>query len=177
MRRETIERLLPGVYQRAAEPGSPLSAVLDVMAGLHEPDERLLSAVDDLFAPYRTTEPLIRYLTGWVSLGYLLGADGGADGGANGWAPLPIPPARLRNLVAESPRLARWRGTPGGLRWFLEIATGVNGFVVEEPVDRAFHFVLHVPPQAEDQLGVIRRIVAMEKPAAATYEIVMERAG
>jgi hypothetical protein len=168
MRRQSIERLLPGMYQRAAEPGSPLSAVLDVMAGLHEPDERILAAVDDLFTPYRTTEPLARYLTGWVSLGYLLGTEDGA--------PLPIPPGRIRDLVAESPRLARWRGTPGGLRWFLETATGIGGFTVEEPVDRPFHFVLHVPPQAEDQLGVVRRIVEMEKPAAATYEIVQERA-
>jgi phage tail-like protein len=156
MRRQAIEQLLPAVYQRVAgAPGSVLGALLEVMDILHEPDEALLEHVDDLFSAYRTADRLVPFLARWVAL----------DG------QLPLPVGHLRDLVAESVLLARWRGTPDGLCRFLSLATGVAGFTVDEPPDRPFHFVVRVPPAAAAHLPLIRRIVVREKPAATTYDI------
>ncbi|KAB1903870.1 phage tail protein, partial [Micromonospora sp. AMSO31t] len=161
MRRAAIERLLPAAYQRAAGPGSVLSALLDVMEALHAPDEAVLADVDALFAPYRTPDGFVAYLTRWVAMDHVVAAPR-TD------APLPLPVGRLRDLVAHGALLARWRGTPYGMRTALELATGVTGFVLEEPADRPFHVVVRVPPAAADRLALVTRIVEAEKPAAVT---------
>jgi phage tail-like protein len=171
MRRQTIERLLPTGYQRAAVEGSVLGALLDVMETLHAPDEELLANVDSLFAPYTAPERFVPFLTGWVTLDYLVGVPR-----PGGDVRLPLPAGRVRDLIANGAALAKLRGTPIGLRWFLQIATGAVGFVIEEPPARPFHFVVRVPPEARPYLGVINRIVEMEKPAASTFEVVAETA-
>jgi phage tail-like protein len=172
MRRQTIERLLPTAYQRANVEHSVLRALLDVMEQLHEPDEQLLAKVDELFAPYTAPDRFIPFLTGWVTLDYLVGVPR-----PDGEVRMPLPVGRVRDLIANGAALAKLRGTPIGLRWFLQIATGATGFVIEEPADAPFHFVLRVPPDAEQYLGVINRIVEMEKPAASTFEVVTGPAG
>ncbi|MCP2327987.1 phage tail-like protein [Hamadaea flava] len=168
MRRAAIERLLPAAYQRAAVPGSVLSALLDAMETLHEPDERLLADVDSLFSAYRTSEALAAYLTRWVALDQVITSPSGAR--------LPIRPGDLRNLVAIGAHLAQWRGTPYGMRRALEVATGVPGFTVVEPADRPFHLIVRVPPAAADRLALVTRLVSVEKPAATTFEVVVEPA-
>ncbi|MEU8315163.1 phage tail protein [Micromonospora sp. NPDC048887] len=165
MRRAAIERLLPAAYQRAAGPGSVLGALLDVMEALHAPDEAVLADVDALFAPYRTPDGFVAYLTRWVAMDHVVAAPR-AD------APLPLPAGRLRDLVAHGALLARWRGTPHGMRTALELATGVTGFVLDEPPDRPFHLVVRVPPAAAGRLALVTRIVEAEKPAAVTVEVV-----
>lgn len=165
MRHQAIERLLPAAYQRAATPGSVLSALLDVMEAMHAPDEVLLDGVDDLFAAYRTRAHLLPYLARWLALDHLVPQVGRGGAGS------AVAAGRLRDLVAEGAALAQWRGTAHGLRRTLEIATGATGFTIEEPADRPFHFVVRVPPAAADQLALVRRIVAAEKPAAATAEV------
>ncbi|MFF5174640.1 phage tail protein [Micromonospora sp. NPDC000089] len=165
MRRTAIERLLPAAYQRASAPGSVLYALLEVMEALHAPDEAVLADVDALFAPYRTPDGFVAYLTRWVAMDHVL-APPRPD------APLPLPAGRLRDLVAHGALLARWRGTPYGMRTALELATGVTGFVLDEPADRPFHLVVRVPPAAVGLLPVITRIVEAEKPAAVTAEVV-----
>ncbi|MEV4490726.1 phage tail protein [Micromonospora coxensis] len=164
MRRAAIERLLPAAYQRAAVDGSVLAALLDVMEALHAPDEAVLADVDALFAAYRAPDPLVAYLTRWVAMDHVL-APPRPD------APLPLPVGRLRDLVAHGAQLARWRGTPYGMRTALELATGVTGFVLDEPADRPFHLVVRVPPAAVGLLAVVTRIVEAEKPAAVTVEV------
>ncbi|GGR94933.1 hypothetical protein GCM10010169_44430 [Micromonospora fulviviridis] len=164
MRRAAIERLLPAAYQRAAGPGSVLGALLDVMEALHAPDEAVLADVDALFAPHRTPDGFVAYLTRWVAMDHVVAAPR-AD------APLPLPLGRLRDLVAHGALLARWRGTPYGMRTALELATGVTGFVLDEPADRPFHVVVRVPPAAADRLALVTRVVEAEKPAAVTVEI------
>ncbi|MFJ6956259.1 phage tail protein, partial [Micromonospora aurantiaca] len=77
----------------------------------------------------------------------------------------------LRDLVAHGALLARWRGTPYGMRTALELATGVTGFVLDEPPERPFHLVVRVPPAAADRLALVTRIVEAEKPAAVTVEV------
>jgi phage tail-like protein len=166
MRHQAIERLLPSAYQRAATSGSMLSAMLDVMEDLHAPDEAVLETVDDLFAAYRTRDEFLPFLARWLALDHLV-----PQGGAGNPARLPMPVGRLRNLIAEGAALAQLRGTPEGLRRTLEIATGVTGFVIEEPASRSYHFVVRVPPAAADQLALIRRVVNTEKPAATTAEV------
>ncbi|MEV4830412.1 phage tail protein [Micromonospora sp. NPDC049257] len=166
MRRAAIERLLPAAYQRAAGPGSVLAALLDVMEALHAPDEALLAEVDALFAPYRTPDGFAGYLTRWVAMDHVLGPP-------RPDAPPALPVGRLRDLVAHGALLARWRGTPYGMRTALELATGVTGFVLDEPVDRPFHLVVRVPPEAAGLLTVVTRIVEAEKPAAVTAEVVL----
>ena len=87
--------------------------------------------------------------------------------------------ARLRELVAEASDLARWRGTTRGLVRFLEVATGLEGFGVDEaPMDEAgrlrpFHVVVHGPAQAVEMRPLIERIVESEKPAHVTCDIVL----
>ncbi|MEH0819806.1 phage tail protein [Micromonospora sp. CPCC 205714] len=166
MRRAAIERLLPTAYQRAAGPGSVLGALLDVMEALHAPDEAVLADVDALFGPYRAPDGFVAYLTRWVAMDHVL-ASPRPD------APPELPVGRLRDLVAHGAHLARWRGTPYGMRTALDLATGVTGFVLDEPVDRPFHLVVRVPPAAAGLLAVINRIVAAEKPAAVTAEVVL----
>ncbi|MDG4752041.1 phage tail protein [Micromonospora sp. WMMD718] len=164
MRRAAIERLLPAAYQRAACPGSVLGVLLDVMEALHAPDEAVLADVDALFGPYRTPDGFVAYLTRWVAMDHVVAAPR-AD------APLPLPAGRLRDLVAHGALLARWRGTPYGMRTALELATGVTGFVLDEPPERPFHLVVRVPPAAADRLALVTRIVEAEKPAAVTVEV------
>ncbi|WMF04505.1 phage tail protein [Micromonospora robiginosa] len=165
MRRTAIERLLPAAYQRAAGPGSVLGALLDVMEALHAPDEAVLADVDALFGPYRTPDGFVAYLTRWVAMDHVVSAP-------RSDAPLPLPLGRLRDLVAHGALLARWRGTPYGMRTALELATGVTGFVLDEPAERPFHLVVRVPPAAADRLALVTRIVEAEKPAAVTVEVV-----
>lgn len=157
MRRADIERLLPAVYQHAAGAGGPLAALLDVMEGLHEPVERRLASIEDLFAPYRSPVAFLPYLLGWLAMDHI---------GRS------LPPARQRDLAARAGDLARTRGTAAGLCALLETVTGVAGFAVDEPAERPFHIVVRVPDAARDQLYLVRRAVELEKPAAVTAEIV-----
>ncbi|SCF13721.1 phage tail protein [Micromonospora chokoriensis] len=167
MRRSAIERLLPAAYQRACVPGSVLWTLLDVMEALHAPDEAILAEVDALFDPYRAPDAMVVRLTGWVAMDHVV-ASPRPD------TPLPLPVGRLRDLVADAALLARWRGTPYGMRRALELATGMVGFAIDEPAEQPFHVVVRVPAAAAGQLAVITRIVEAEKPASATVEIVLE---
>jgi len=161
MRSDRIARLLPSAYQRAATPDSVLCGLLDAMEELHAPSEAVLASVDTLPAPYRAPAALLPFLTRWVALDHL-----GITGA--------VPAGRLRDLVACGAYLARWRGTATGLRALLETATGVSGFAVEETAQRPFHIVVRVPATAADRLDLVRRLVALEKPAATTCDVVPE---
>jgi phage tail-like protein len=167
MQRAAIERLLPAAYQREATDGSVLAAVLDVMETLQAPSMRTLAAVDDLFAPYRTPDHLVTFLARWVALDHLLPS-------ARRESSTVIPVGRVRNLVARGAELAQWRGTAAGLRQLLETATGVVGFDIDEPPDQPFHIVVRVPAAAVDHLPLIRRVVALEKPAACTCDVTVD---
>lgn len=176
MHRDRIEQLLPTMYQLAARPGSPLDALLHVMADLHEPDEQLLDQIETVFDPYRAPPDFVPWLTRWVGLEWLI-ADEPDDvdaGDPDEVAPREFGPGigRLRDVVAIGHALAQWRGTEYGLRLFLTTATGIRGFRVEEPPDRPFHLVIVAPAAAEPYAAVLRRIVDRMKPAATTAEIV-----
>ena len=172
-------RLLPGVFQRGAPSGSPLFALLLVMEQMYIPGERLLDALDDTFNAYRTPDSFVPYLASWVDLDRLLVEHPG-DYQTGTLPPFPTGLGRLRDLIARSAELSRWRGTARGLTHFLETATGVEGVRIEEtpagPENQPlpFHMIIHVPAAAEQYRGLVERIVRMEKPAYMTYQILFE---
>ncbi len=176
MRRQTIERLLPAAYQRAAVPGSVLSALLEVMETLHAPDEEILADVDALFAAYTARQDFLPFLASWVTLDYLVGPPRTRAAVRQGGVPraegrLLLPAERIRDLIAHSAELAPMRGTLLGLTRFLTIATGCDGFVIRESADRPFHFMVHIPREASAYRGVIGHVVEHEKPVAATFTL------
>jgi phage tail-like protein len=166
MRRSAIERLLPTAYQQAAGPGTVLTALLDVMEQVHTPSEQRLADVAELFSPYRTPDEFVRFLAGWVAVDHVAGPPG---------TEVSPPVGRLRDLVAEGAGLAQWRGTAAGLKAMVEIVTGVPGFAVEESPERPFHVVVRVPAAARPQLPLIERVVEVERPAAVTFEVVVNK--
>lgn len=178
MKQSEIKRLLPGIFQRAAQEGSPLYSLLVVMEDLHAPSERALDQLDSYFDPQRAPEGFVPYLAGWVDMDWLL-LDEAQHAGAEGHKARPFSPGlhRLRELVASASFLARWRGTAIGLRTFLEIATGAQGFTIEENPPgadgqpRPFHLRILAPAEASVYGEVVRRIIEVEKPAYVTYEL------
>ena len=178
MRSAEIEQLLPAVYQLALhpvegwvlEPDRRLGALLEAMEALHDPIEQTLDGLDAWIDPRRTPDVFVPWLAGWVDLDGFAGGEVGLSAADT---------ARVRELVAEASDLARWRGTTRGLVRFLEVATGLEGFAVDEtPLDEAghprpFHVVVHGPAQAVEMRPLIERIVESEKPAHVTCDLVL----
>jgi len=159
MRSSEIQRLLPGVFQRTlGEGGTPLAAALEAMSALQAPSEAVLQDLDAFFDPRRTPERFVPLLARWMDLEVALNAA----------------PGLLRELIAAAFDLAQWRGTARGLVRFLEIATGVTGFQVEERV-RPFHVRVTVPAEAAGLRPLVEQIVQREKPASVTYELIVQR--
>jgi phage tail-like protein len=184
MNSATIASLLPGVFQSAlhpaqagiVEPDRRLAALLGVMETLQAPVEDVLGGLHHHIDPRQAPPRFIPYLAGWVDLDWLLLATPGQSSATS--TPLASGLGNLRELVASAVELARWRGTAGGLLRFLDIATGVPGFDVQEnvtgdpPTPRPFHLRILAPQAAEAYRPLIERIVVAEKPAYATYELV-----
>jgi phage tail-like protein len=175
MKRNEIEHLLPGVFQRTSQPGNPLLALLAVMEALHTPSEAALDQLDAFFNPYRTPDRFVPYLTRWVDMDRLFG-DSARSADAT-LPPFPSGTGRLRELIAAAAYLSKWRGTAKGLRLFLETATGLPGYEINGQVSgsdgrpRPFHVAIRAPAQAEPYRVLIERIIEMEKPAYVTYEL------
>jgi hypothetical protein len=142
------------------------------MRGQHEPPEAVLALLDVWFRPLTTPNDAVPALASWVDLEWLLTGEERA-----GRADFRPGVDALRALIDEVRTLSSWRGTARGLVRFLEIATGVTGFVVRSSTERAFHVEVTVPPPAAAHLGLIERIVAEETPVCTTHEIVVADAG
>lgn len=170
-----IARLLPEVYGAALHPDGVLAATLAVMEAMHAPAEAALRELDAAFDPRRAADPFLRLLAGWMGLDDVAGDVATARDDRRG--PVAVEGANLRELVAAAAELARDRGTAGGLRRFLEIATGVPGFVVREappsPDGAPTYYAAEVvaPAAARAQGELIALIVAREKPAFTTVTI------
>ena len=176
MKRNEIEHLLPGIFQRTAQDSTPLFALLEVMEALPAPDEAVLDQLDAFFDPYRTPDAFVPFLASWVDLERLL-LEVPEEFNASASPSLPSGIGRLRELVAAATFLAQWRGTAKGLLRFLETATGVQGFVIEEQVlgsdgqPKPFHIRVRAPQEAAPYRVMIERIIESEKPAYVTYEL------
>jgi P2-related tail formation protein len=182
MKRNEIEHLLPEVIRRTIRPGNPLDALLAVMEALHAPSEEVLAELDLYLDPYRAPDDFIPYLARWVDLGRFLAEFPESDGPDEGPGhPSSVPFAgglgRLRDLIAAAATLSKWRGTAKGLLRFLETATGMQGFEIDEAVPgpngqpQPFHLQIRAPTKAEPYRVLIRRIIEMEKPAYVTYKL------
>lgn len=157
-----IALLLPEIYRRDLTEGSVLDGLLQVMSALHGSLEEAIADPALLVDPRRAPDRLVPVLAAWVGLGPLLQADPSEDRPG---------PAELRELVSLAAALGRRRGSAASLRQFLETATGVAGFAIEESDRRPFHFRVAVPPAAEARLTLVLRIIALEKPAFTTFEL------
>lgn len=173
MKSAEIERLLPEVFRRTAQPGSPMAALLGVMEGMHEPDEAVLAGVDRFFSPYRAPDAFVPFLARWVDLDRLFQTIPGQEGHVGEFIDL----GQLRELIASAAHLSQWRGTRKGLRAFLETATGMTGFRIEESPEIPFHLRIRMPSGAARYRPLVERIVELEKPAYVTWEAVEGDAG
>lgn len=177
MKQEEIRGLLPEVFTRTLRPGGPLNALLAVMEAMHSPSEDVLRHLQTYFNPYLTPDGFVPYLAGWVDLDLLLGPQT-----PDSLPTLSTGVGRLRELVAAAAYLSRWRGTAKGLLLFLETATGSTGFSVDEHVldeqgtVRPYHIKVQAPGETAPHEALIRRIIAMEKPAYVTYELEFAKA-
>jgi phage tail-like protein len=172
VKKAQIKRLLPAIFQRAVQPGNPLSAILDVMEAMHSPPECVLQDLAVTFDPHRTPDAFVPYLASWVDLEVLL--DVPHFEGAS--ATLSTGVGRLRELAATAATLSRWRGTRKGLSLFLETATGMKGFEVDEEVReegkiKPFHLRITAPGELIAHRMLIQRIIELEKPAYVTYQL------
>jgi phage tail-like protein len=174
MKKGQIKRLLPAVFQRAAQPGTPLYAVLDAMETMQAPSEAVLDSIDMYFDAYRAPDNFVAYLAGWVDLEVLMDVPRGNSPSST--LSLSTGVGRLRELTATAVTLSQWRGTCKGLRLFLETATGATGFDIEEHVtgadgkERPFHMRITAPANLAGHRVLLERIVELEKPAYVTYE-------
>ncbi|MBI4538145.1 MAG: hypothetical protein HY704_01375 [Gemmatimonadetes bacterium] len=178
MKRAEIEHLLPAICRRAVRPGSPLFALLEVMQALHEPSEAVLERLDAILDPRRTPDEFVPFLAGWVDLEPLFEVLPARNGRAAGPSvPISTGLGRLRELGVAAAYLSQWRGTAKGLRRFLEVATGVAGFEIEDRVansdgrPRPFHLRIRAPAVVQRHRRLIERIIELEKPAYVTYEL------
>ncbi len=178
MKHNEIEHLLPVVFRRTLRSQNPLSGLLDVMSALHQPSEDVLAQVDTTFSPFRTPDRFVPFLASWVDLDRFF-AEGPARARESSWPRRPISTGlgRLRELIAAAAHLSQWRGTPTGLRRFLETATGTTGFELNEQVagadgsQRPYHFQVRAPQSLVRHQALIERIIEQEKPAYVTYEL------
>lgn len=166
MNQDGIKNLLPSMFRQAAGNGSPLSAILGVMEGLHATTEETLGGLDAVFDPLRTPDRFVPFLAKWVDLDWITGEGG-----------FSMDTCRFRELIAIAWYLSQWRGSARGLLLFLETATGVQGFSIRENLTDGkgqvipFHIEVAVPAEAAAQLHLIERIIENEKPAYVTYAV------
>jgi len=184
MRKDEIMHLLPMVFQRTIREGSPLMALLEVMEELHRPSEKGLEEIDNIFNPYRAADRFIPFLACWVDLDRFFTA--GSDDGlklSETAPPISTGLGRLRELIAAAAYLSNWRGTMKGLTLFLETATGVQGFEVDEKVPDSnglpcpYHIRVCAPKTTEPHRYLIEMIIEQEKPAYVTYDLQFGRKG
>lgn len=172
MRPELVARMLPWVVQAEldARPSGPLAALLGVMDALHARTEAVLDDVDAYFAPYRAPDVFVPYLSTWVDLDWLTLAD--PESGAR--AAVPGGTGRLRTLLVASSGLSALRGTARGLATAVDLVTGVPGARVEPVSEQDFAARLLLPAAARQHLELVRRVVAEQKPAHVTVEVVVD---
>ncbi|MEM7049068.1 MAG: phage tail protein [Acidobacteriota bacterium] len=184
MKRTAIERLLPRVFERSAGAGTPLSALLEAMAGAQQPVEEVLRRLPSYFSPHGAPDAFVPMLAIWVDFDWLWQVEGRSSIGrpvetAADVRQLSCGIGRLRDLILAASELSRWRGTSRGLCRFLALATGESGFEVVERVPGPdgrplpYHVRVHAPG-AERHRTLIERIINEEKPAHVTFELSFE---
>jgi phage tail-like protein len=165
MKHSEIAYLLPSIFQRTLGPESPMDAMLCAMEALHSRPEEILDQLDSIFASHRAPEAFVPFLARWVDLERIFAPREEADN------VISTGLGRLRELIRGAAYFSKWRGTKEGLQRFLETATGVTGFLIEEPAAQPFHLRITAPKEVEVHRALIERIVNVERPAYATWEV------
>ena len=163
MKSEQIAQLLPEVVRRTVHDGSAISDVIAVMEQLHAPVETLLLDFPRYLNPYRCPSEFVPMLIHWVGLGWLL-ADSAYD-------VVDTDEAALRQLVVHASDLAKSRGTRPGLERFLELATGVRGFMVAPDNTTSYGIDVRGPDAAAGHRALVQRVILHEKPAFVTASL------
>lgn len=167
-----ILHYLPQNYQAAAgAKQNVLIAMLSVMDSMHAPCERVLGSIESYFDPYRAPDAFVLMQASWLGLDRYFTWSGGSYG--QGEPSFPTGIGRLRLLIGEYPVLVRSRGTRSTLTRFLEVATGLAGFSVDDGsgTGEDFHILVRAPKSAAALANFIRLIVAGERPAHATWDV------
>lgn len=176
MKHQDIKQLLPEVFQRADTTDSPIYSLLEVMETLTEPAEEILRQVSVYFNPYATPEKFLPFLASWVDLDRFFPSFHD-EINADSDLIRALEAGRIRELIATATKLSKLRGTAAGLQLFLETATGLNGFEIDENVlpensdVLPFHIKISAPYAAKKQSALIERIIEQEKPAYVTYNL------
>lgn len=178
MKEAEIAQLLPEIFQRTLRPQSVLRAVLASMEELHAPAEGILAEIDAIPDPNRTPDAFVAFLARWVDLERIF-TDKTTRAPNEIEIPISTGLGRLRQLIQTAAALSRWRGTRYGLRSFLETATGVTGFEIEEEVVdegkvKPFHIRVRAPRAVEGHRPLIEKIIEVERPAYVTWELVFD---
>lgn len=175
MKTTEIKKILPSQFRQGMKKGSPLDAIVNVMANLHIKTEETLADLDRFFAPIRTDESFVPFLAQWVDLDWVYRINGTNSGPDRAL----ISTDNVRELISLAWYLSKWRGSAKGLILFLETATGIDGFSVNDtPSDEdgriiPFHMEITVPGSAASKRNLIERIIDNEKPAYVTYTLVI----
>ncbi len=182
MKRSEIDLLLPEIFRLTIEQESNrlLSGLLDVMEILLEPSEKVLDSLAAFFDPYQAPKRFVHYLAGWVDLDPFWVQNPESFEDVSQLPEFPGGLDQLRILIARAAYLSKWRGTQKGMIAFLETATGIDGYRIDEQVEDEegsvipFHIVVHVPKESAEFRSLIERIVRLEKPAYVTAAIQMD---
>lgn len=170
-----IVRFLPENYRHAAaRPDGVTAALLAAMDAMHAPVEAVIEGIDGYVSPWRAPDDFVLLQASWLGLDRYFDWSGGCPGAGRPSFAGGI--GNLRRLLGEAAELLRRRGRRDMLVRFLELATGCEGFAIEDgnPDGSAhpFHMTVRAPAQARPQRRLVSRIVAEERPAHATYDIV-----
>ncbi len=193
---QRIARLLPAVFRHGIQPGQLLDGLLQAMAELHRPCEEALGTLERTCDPRQAPERFLPFLAGWMRFDALCERPAHSAAGAGAPAqhataahPGPSPGAggdhdgkvesigQLRELIADAAQLAHTRGTAIGVRRFLEAATGLRGFAIDDQVReadgtrRAFHVRITAPAAARRQHDLILKVLRMAKPVHVTCDL------
>ena len=108
-----------------------LQAMWNVMEAMHAPSELALDQLDATLNPYRTRDNFVPMLARGLDLDWVFDERTDSQQASNISSELiPTGLGRVRALIAMASTLSQWRGTAKGLVWFLETATGIQGFTI-----------------------------------------------
>ena len=188
---QRIALLLPAVFRQGLQPGQLLAGILQAMAELHRPCEEALDSVERTCDPRRAPERFLPFLASWMRFGTLCGRGAQARSASRAGGSGPGAPraaggdqdgtvesiGQLRELIAAAAQLAHERGTAKGVRRFLEAATGLRGFAIDDQLHddqgrlRAFHVRITAPAAAQRQHDLILKVLRMSTPVHVTCDL------
>ncbi len=173
----TIAELLPDVIRRQQLPGSTLDACLQVMSSQHAPSENILSSLPTTINPRQCPRRFLPLLVQWLDLDRIFYGD--QTVGTNEQSHrTSLPIGRLRELLAVTIQLSQRRGTAAGLKAMLTAATGIADIAIQEVVydqsgnELPYHVTVTIPESGLPHRLLLERMVAEEKPAHVTADIV-----